>query len=48
MFDGMGVNWAMTLLGCVGVAFVPMPFIFFFKGQYLRSKSKSGASITGC
>ena len=40
MFEGIGVNWGMTLLGCVAALFIPMPFIFLFKGKSIRAKSK--------
>lgn len=40
MFDGMGINYGMTLLGCVAALFIPMPFLFYFKGKTIRAKSK--------
>ncbi|SLM34103.1 mfs dha1 multidrug resistance protein [Lasallia pustulata] len=40
MFDGMGVQWASTLLGCVAAALVPIPIIFWKYGGAIRSKSK--------
>ncbi|KAF3765884.1 MFS general substrate transporter [Cryphonectria parasitica EP155] len=40
MFEGMGIQWASTLLGCVGVALVPIPVIFYLYGHKLRAKSK--------
>jgi len=39
MFDGMGVNWAGTLLGCVAFLLVPIPMIFYKYGARIRSKS---------
>ena len=36
----MGINWACTLLGCVAALFIPMPFLFFYKGKAIRMKSK--------
>lgn len=30
----------MTLLGCMAALFIPMPFIFYYKGKTIRAKSK--------
>jgi len=40
MFDGIGINWTMTLLGCVAAILVPLPVIFYIWGPKLRQKSK--------
>ena len=40
MFNGIGINWGCTLLGCVAALFIPMPFVFYFKGKTIRAKSK--------
>ncbi|KAK5129381.1 hypothetical protein LTR08_003541 [Meristemomyces frigidus] len=40
MFEGMGIQWACTLLGCVAALFIPMPFLFYYKGKSIRAKSK--------
>lgn len=40
MFNGIGVNWGMTLLGCVAALLTPMPFLFYFFGKRIRAKSK--------
>ncbi|KAL9086566.1 MAG: hypothetical protein Q9159_004082 [Coniocarpon cinnabarinum] len=45
MFDGMGIEWASTLLGCVALALVPMPVIFLFKGKSIRRRSKMAPAI---
>lgn len=39
MYDGMGIHWATTLLALVGCAMIPVPFILYKYGPYLRSKS---------
>lgn len=36
----MGVNFAETLLGCLAACFIPMPFLFYWKGKTIRAKSK--------
>lgn len=40
MFEAMNVRWASTLLGCVAVALVPIPFVLFAYGARIRSMSK--------
>ncbi|TQS32703.1 hypothetical protein Golomagni_06975, partial [Golovinomyces magnicellulatus] len=39
MFEGMGIQWASTLLGCVAVVLAPIPFIFYKYGGKIREKS---------
>lgn len=40
MFENLGVQWASTLLGCLAVIMIPIPFAFRILGPRLRSKSK--------
>lgn len=40
MYDGIGINWGMTFLGCLATVLVPMPFAFYFFGKKIRAKSK--------
>jgi len=40
MFEGIGIQWGMTLLGCLATMFIPMPFVFYFYGKKIRAKSK--------
>lgn len=40
MFNGMHIEWAATLLGCVAVVLAPIPFVFYFYGAKIRAKSK--------
>ncbi len=39
MFDGLGVQWAGTLLGCVAAVLVPIPVAFYIYGAKIREKS---------
>ena len=39
MIDGMGIQWAGTLLGCVAAAMVPLPIWFYLRGAKIREKS---------
>ena len=40
MFNGMGIQWACTLLGCVAVVLIPVPVWFLLRGGKIREKSK--------
>jgi MFS family permease len=39
MFEGIGVHWTMTLLGCIAAILTPAPLIFWKLGPTLRKKS---------
>lgn len=39
MFDKLGVDWAGSLLAFLGVAFMPIPFLFYIYGERLRKLS---------
>ncbi|CAH2353576.1 polyamine transporter 1 [[Candida] railenensis] len=40
MFEAMHIRYAGTLLGCVALILVPVPFLFYYKGSSLRKRSK--------
>ncbi|KIN05645.1 hypothetical protein OIDMADRAFT_38148 [Oidiodendron maius Zn] len=40
MFNGMGIQWAGTLLGCVALLMVPIPVAFYYYGERIRRRSK--------
>lgn len=40
MFNGMGIQWASTLLGIVALMLVPVPVFFMLRGEKIRAKSK--------
>jgi DHA1 family multidrug resistance protein-like MFS transporter len=39
MFNGMGIQWAGTLLGCVALLLVPIPVVFYYYGERIRRRS---------
>jgi len=45
MFNGMGIQWASTLLGCVAAALVPIPIIFYKYGHVIRARSKFAPTL---
>ena len=40
MYNGMGIEWAQTLLGCLAAIMIPLPFIFIVFGKRIRARSK--------
>lgn len=40
MFEGMGVQYGMTLLGCIAVILIPIPVLFIKYGEKIRQRSK--------
>ena len=44
MFTNLGVNWAGTLLGCLAVACIPFPAVFYVYGPRIRKMSKYSPS----
>jgi len=39
MYEGIGVQWSMTILGCFAIILTPAPLIFWKFGHKLREKS---------
>lgn len=40
MFLNLGIKWASTLLGCIALVLVPVPFAFYKYGRQIRLRSK--------
>ncbi|KAL2045924.1 hypothetical protein ABVK25_011945 [Lepraria finkii] len=40
MYHKLGVDWATSLLGFIGIAFLPCPLLFFIYGKKIRGWSK--------
>ena len=40
MFVNMKIQWASTLLGCLGAIMIPVPFLFYIYGKRVRASSK--------
>lgn len=40
MFKGIGIQWSLTLLGCITSLLALVPFVLHFKGAQIRSISK--------
>ncbi|KAF2168806.1 hypothetical protein M409DRAFT_20823 [Zasmidium cellare ATCC 36951] len=39
MYNGIGVHWTMTMLGCLAVIQMPLPIVFYFYGDRIRKRS---------
>jgi DHA1 family multidrug resistance protein-like MFS transporter len=44
MYEGIGVHWTMTLLGCVALVFTPGPYLLKRYGRKLRERSPYATS----
>ncbi|KAJ9630312.1 hypothetical protein H2204_008530 [Knufia peltigerae] len=44
MYENLGYQWASSLLAFLGLACLPMPFLFFKYGEKIRKRSKFGTS----
>jgi len=40
MYEALGVQWSMTLLGCVAALLAPVPWVFWWYGDKIRARSK--------
>jgi hypothetical protein len=40
MVDNWGLNWAISLLGFITMAMIPIPFIFYRRGPNPRARSR--------
>ena len=45
MYHNLGVDWATSLLGFLGIAFLPCPLLFFIYGKKIRGWSKYSPKI---
>lgn len=46
MYEGIGVHWSLTFLGCLAVVCLPVPLLIFRYGHILREKSQFINSAT--
>ncbi|KAJ5163045.1 Major facilitator superfamily domain general substrate transporter [Penicillium coprophilum] len=40
MYNNLGVAWTLTLLGCLSLLFLPIPYLLYWKGNQVRSWSR--------
>jgi hypothetical protein len=45
MYDALGLGWGTSLLGFIAVAFMPVPFIFWFFGERIRTSKMAQLSL---
>ena len=43
-YKNMGVHWTLTILGVISLLLVPVPYLFYKYGPWIRSKSKYAVS----
>lgn len=39
-YENLGVHYTLTILGCLSALLVPLPYVFYFYGPWIRSRSK--------
>jgi hypothetical protein len=40
MYENLGTHWTMTVLGCISALAVPIPYVLYWYGPNMRSRSK--------
>ncbi|KAI0080216.1 MFS general substrate transporter [Panus rudis PR-1116 ss-1] len=45
MYTGLTFKWANTLFALVAVVMIPIPYVLFFKGPVIRSRSKFASQV---
>lgn len=45
MYHKLGIPWASSVFAFFGVALIPIPFLFFVYGKWLRSRGKYSANM---
>ena len=45
IYQKLGVQWTLTLLGCLSAPLVPVPYLFYYFGPKIRSWSKYAATL---
>ena len=40
MYTRLGVGWASSLLGFLSIVFIPIPYVLYYYGERIRSRSK--------
>lgn len=43
-YSNVGVPYTLTIMGCLGAILVPVPYVFYKYGHWIRSKSKYAAA----
>ena len=38
LYDALGLGWGNSLLGFIGLAFMPVPYLFYHYGETIRTK----------
>lgn len=45
MYEGIGIQWGNTFLGCLAAVMIPMPVLFFLYGHRIRERSKMAPAL---
>ncbi|KAF3797959.1 putative efflux pump kojT [Colletotrichum gloeosporioides] len=44
-YDKMGTHYTLTILACIAAALAPIPYVLYYYGPWIRSKSKYAVSM---
>ncbi|KAK2774665.1 major facilitator superfamily transporter [Colletotrichum kahawae] len=44
-YDKMGTHYTLTILGCIAALLAPIPYVLYYYGPWIRSKSKYAVSM---
>ncbi|KAL9110838.1 MAG: hypothetical protein Q9227_004638 [Pyrenula ochraceoflavens] len=44
MYENLGVHWSLTLLGCISLLMMPIPYVFYRYGPAIRKRSRRAAT----
>lgn len=40
LYENLGIHWTLTIMGSISALLVPVPYIFYFYGEQIRSHSE--------
>ncbi|KAH6889614.1 major facilitator superfamily transporter [Thelonectria olida] len=44
-YENLGTHYTLTILGCIAAVLAPIPYILYFRGHWIRSKSRFAVNI---
>lgn len=43
-YRNVGVHWTLTIMGCISVLLMPIPYVLYRYGYFIRKRSKYAVS----
>jgi MFS family permease len=44
-YENLGIHYTLTIMACVAAILVPIPYVLYFRGHWIRSKSRFAVNI---